>query len=119
MSGDFLLQPAEKQIFGWPSDEAGGGVWWYGISKFRSRRSEEDWDFGTQAGLEAAIEIMEESVREQETMVPFEVKLRKQEDINGVCDVLREARAVYYKDVRECPEAVGLGLLEYQTGRMT
>ena len=51
---------------------------------------------------------MEESVREQETMAPFEVKLRKQEDMDGVCDVLREAGAVYYKDMRECPEVVGL-----------
>ena len=92
-------------------------MWWYQIPKFRWRRSDEDWDFGTQAGLEAAMESMEESVREQEKMAPFEVKLRKQEDMDGVCDVLREAGAVYYKNMRECPEVVGLGLLAAQTGR--
>ena len=99
-------------------------MWVFRIPKAHSRRngdSEED-DLDTEAQIEAMIERMEIEERERagEKMALLEVKLRGQEDMNGVCGVLRDAGAVFYEDLRECPEVVDWGLLEPvepETGR--
>lgn len=111
---EWPLQASDKLIFGWPSHAAGGGVWVLRIPKAGLRRGDGDGD-GDGMGslsLEAGLEAIEESDREGEKMVLLAMRVREQEYMDGVCDVLKEAGAVYYKDLVECPEILELGLLE-------
>lgn len=112
------LKAAEKQIFGWSSEEVGGRVWVLRIPKAGLRPgSGDDVDWDSPAWLEAPFKGVEENDRQQERRGLLNMRIREQDDMDGVCDVLREAGVVYYRDLRDCPQVIELGLLEPITGR--
>lgn len=77
------MQPAEKQIFGWLSDEAGGGVWVLRIPMASWRRGDDDDFWHTQAGFEAMLEFLAEGGRESERMGLLAMKIGEQKDMDG------------------------------------
>jgi len=109
---------AEKQMFGWPFEEIGGRIWVLRIPKAGLRAAYgNDVDRDCPAWLEAALKEIEESDRQQERMRVSNTRMREQDDMDRVCDVLREAGGAYYRGWRDCPQVVELGLLEPITGR--
>ncbi len=61
-------QAAEKQIFGWPSDEAGGRVWVLLISMSSWRRGDDDNFWSTEAGFEAMLDLLKDCDGESRKM---------------------------------------------------
>ncbi len=110
-------QAAEKQIFCWPSDEAGGRVWVLRISMSSWRSGDDDNFWSTEVGFEAMLDLLKDCDGESEMMDLLAMRIIEQEDMDGVCNVLREAGGIYYKDLKQCPELVKLGLLEPVNGR--
>jgi len=102
---DQPIQAGEKQIFGWPS---AGGVWVYWIPPAGLRLdpgyyNEHDW-------LETAIRYMEQGEPEREALDALQLEIRAQTHMEGVCGVLKNAGAMYYENIEECPEVSELGL---------
>ena len=62
--------------------------------------------------LEQMLRRMEEIEKNEDRMESLREELRELVDMAGVCEVLRQTGAVYYKNHRESPEVVELGLLE-------
>lgn len=96
-------------------------MWVLRIPKALLRRMFEDEEDGldSEEQLQVRLGRMEraEEECEGEKMALLECKLSEQKDMNGFCDAFRDAGAVFYEDLRDCPEAVELGLLEPKMGR--
>ena len=58
-----------------------------------------------------------EGDREGEMVAVVRMRVPEQKDMDGVCDVSREARVVDYKSLRECLEVVELPILLNWTRR--
>lgn len=67
--------------------------------------------------LEQMLHRIEEIEKNSNRTESLRKALRGQVDMAGVCEVLRQAGAVFYKDHRECPEVVKTGLLEPERKR--
>lgn len=63
------------------------------------------------------LDLLGKCDRESEKMGLLAMRIREQEDMDGICDVLREAWRVYYKDLKECPEVLELGLIKPEKAR--
>ena len=105
---DMPVQAAENQIFGWPSQKAGGGVWVLRIPKIWRRPFPFDMD--------AMMKQMQEEERHGDQMKSLKERLKKQDDMDSACEVLRDAGAVHYERIEECPEVVELDLLRLESG---
>jgi len=103
---DRSIQAGERQIFGWPS---AGGVWIYRIPPAGLRIN--PGCYGDDNGwLEAALDVLERGEPEIKALEKLELEIRAQTDMEGVCGVLKNAGALYYENIEECPEVMNLGL---------
>jgi len=103
---DRSVKAGERQIFGWPS---AGGVWIYRIPPAGLRI--DPGCYGDDNGwLEASLGVLERGEPEIKALEELQVKIRAQTNMEGVCGVLKNAGALYYENIEECPEALDLGL---------
>jgi hypothetical protein len=53
---------------------------------------------------------LERGEPEIKALEKLELEIRAQTDMEGVCGVLKNAGALYYENIEECPEVINLGL---------
>jgi hypothetical protein len=104
---------AEKQkkyIFGWPED---GGVWVLALPPLLQKHIEQTIDFGEElARTEGEAERRVSHVYDGSVHYG---ELVESETMGQFCEKLKDAGAVYWKEVGECAEVVGEGLLDAET----
>lgn len=103
---DRSVQAGERQIFGWSSAE---GVWIYRIPQEPLRLHPADYD-DDDAWLQAAATVLERGEPEIQALEKVQWGIRAEKEMEGVCEVLKNAGAMYYENIEECPEVLILGL---------
>ncbi|MDI1487965.1 MAG: hypothetical protein OHK93_007239 [Ramalina farinacea] len=103
-------QRATMQIFGWPDS---GGVWIYRIPRIYLGLSDDDPPRDIGGDLEAGLKALETREAEgiDEKMSYLKMNIEAQDNMDGVCDILRDTGGEFYKSLEDCPEVVDLGLL--------
>ena len=101
------LQETEKYIFGWPES---GGVWVFRIPRevWKSSIPEP----GSPDYIRAIFEYEENYARLSDKIEGMQRSIKEQSEMDGVCDILSDAGAIWYPDIKDCSEAQDMNLVE-------
>jgi hypothetical protein len=105
-----LADQQEKYIFGWPED---GGVWVLALPPLLQKHIDQTIDFGKElARTEGEAERRVSRVYDGSV---YYGELVESKTMEQFCEKLKDAGAVYWKEVGECAEIVEEGLLDAET----